>query len=157
MQHDCAKQAQSVSETANALETVLAQRIIDCGALYVEKGADHGFVVLHGINHPDCCAGGCLVQLNLYTDRSSGHPIYIHIWLILNGIPDEHGAVVFAEKLDLEFWLVLCNVLRIYLAMADADCMAHFLENHLGHADDCRRYRCINQETNIQTGEGINR
>ena len=157
MQHDCAKQPQSVFETANALEAFLAKRIIDCCTLYVEKRADYGLVVLHGINHPDCCAGGCLVQLNLYTDRSSGHPIYIHIWHILNGIPDEHGAVVFAEKLDLEFWLVLCNVLRIYLAMADADCMAHFLENHLGHADDCRRYRCINQETNIQTGEGINR
>ena len=111
MQHDCAKQAQSVSETANALEAVLAQRIIDCGALYVEKRADHGVVVLYGINHPDCCAGGCLVQLNIYTDRSSGHSIYIYFWHILNGISDEHGPIVYAEKFDLEFWLVLCNVL----------------------------------------------
>ena len=41
--------------------------------------------------------------------------------------------------------------------MANADSLAHFLENHLGNADDCRGHSGLDQETDIQTGKGINR
>ena len=136
MQHHCAEHAQSVSQTTNALETVLAARIINRRPVYVEERTDYGAVLLYGVDYSDRRAGNRVVQLDLHSDCPPRGSLYLFIWHIPNGVFNEHGPATIAQKFYLELWFVLRLVLRIDFALANADCLVDFLEDYLGDADD---------------------
>ena len=136
MQHHCAEYTQSVSQTANALEAVLAARIINRRPLYVEERTDYGAVFLYGADYSDRRSSNRAVQLDLHSDCSPRGSLHLYLWHLFDGFSNEHGPVVFAQKFNLEFWLILRLVLRIDFALANADCLADFLEDNLGDAND---------------------
>lgn len=111
MQYHCAEHTQSFSQTTNALEAVLAARIINRRSVYVEERTDYGAVVLYGVDYSNRCAASRAIQPDLYSNCPSRYSLYLYLWHIPNGVFNEYGPAVFAKKLNMELWSILRHIL----------------------------------------------
>ena len=89
----------------------MAERIVDCSPIYVEKGTIYGPFVLYGTVDTDTGASGRAIQSDLYSDCPSSMADDFPFWSCINGLADEYGAIISQKKLDLEFWSLVLFIL----------------------------------------------
>ena len=111
MLHDCAKNASDVFAAADALEAFLAAGVAHCFAVYVEKRTVYGPFILHGSLGARGSTYRCLIQSGLRAGSIQGFPDDVPGRLVDDGSDDEHGAIVFAQEFDVDFWHVVLPLL----------------------------------------------
>ena len=118
------------------METILAERVYDCGHLYVAQRTVYGGILLHGITGALVGADYCRVQSLLYSADTSYFPDYILAGDAGHGIAYELRPASLAAQFDLAVRLMVLLILRGSVAMANAGGMGDLLEIYLGDAHD---------------------